>query len=289
MARIVPPVYVPPAQPGAMRYGLFTAANGPLPMEPHMRIGGVQYEPESCGVGRLYTAACPAGGQADKGLDAPAGESTHPFDAEPFVVYASVVCPPVGHDAAEHTRRAVARLLGAEQTQVERAVWDGGGVGAAPNLADNTTTTLVPTVIGFNAVIAELEAEFYALHGYMGTIHVNTAAYGAAAYGDMIVGTVASGRLTTPKGSVWSFGDGYTVNGPAGAVPAAGNVWAYITPAVTLWRSEDIGTPDPNQTMNRPANQMYAVAEREWAAGWACDTIIAVEVPIEAPRVVTAP
>lgn len=286
MAAIVPAEFAPaPPAVGPTRYGLFTAANGPLELTDRGSIAGYQWEPDSCGVARLYTNACPASEQADKGLDAPDGESSHPMEAEPFIVYASVVCPPFGgHGPDRHRQRAIARLLGGEQAAAEEAFWNGGGVGAVPNLQGAGATVVTPAEAGFAARIAALEAAFYAAHGYVGTIHVNTAANGAAADTHMIAdGRDPANRLLTPTGSVWSFGAGYGINGPADAAPAAGSVWAFMTPQVTVWRTPEPFVPPPEQTFDRTANQMYAIAERSYVIGYACDTVFAVQVPVEAP------
>lgn len=285
MAAITPPVYVPAPAPGPRRYGLFNAATI-TSLPEHGRTGGVQYEPDTCGVARLYTAECPITNQDLKTLT----DTSQTVVVQPFVAYASVVCSPVGRTAEEQSRRAAARLLAGEQTQAELALWNGGAVGAVPalTLAGATVVVPAPAVAGFGPRVAALEEAFYDAYGYQGTIHVNTRAEGAAAFAQMIhrpdvtASATVPSIMTTPIGSLWSFGNGYGVTGPANVAPGAGNVWAFMTPNVTIWRSDDMFTPDPNQTFDRTANQMYAIAEREYAIGYDCPTVFAIELPVEA-------
>jgi len=94
------------------------------------------------------------------------------------------------------------------------------------------------------------------------------------------------GSLVTPLGSTWAFGTGYGITGPGGAAPAAGNVWAFMTPPVLIRRSPVV-VPDVTATMNRTNNQWMALAERVYAHTWVCDKVSAVQVPITAPKVDT--
>lgn len=281
MTAIYPPVHVDAPAAGPPRYGLFNASRGPIDMEPIAALGGLQFEPDTCGVAHPYTATCPPGSQASKTLDA-----NTLVTAQPFWVYASIVCSPVGRPVDEQAQRARARLLAGEQTQVEAAFWDGAGVGAAPNLGGMGAAVVPATVTDFGARVAALEAAFYAAYGYQGTIHVNTAAYGAAAFGQMINRVDSPDippHLTTPLGSIWSFGAGYGVNGPAGAAPAAGSVFAYITGPVTVWRDPNISMQDPMQTFDRTTNQLAVVAERPYVVAPDCPTVFAIQLPLEAP------
>lgn len=282
MAAIFPPVHVDPPPAGPPRYGLFSAARfGDLPV--HGRTGGVQFEPDTCGVARLYTAECPPSAQNAKTLT----DTSPVMTAAPFVVYASVVCAPVGRSPEEQARRAVARLMTGEQTQAEAAYWNGGGVGATPALTLAGATIVATAATAFHARVAALEEAFYDAYGYQGTIHVNTRAYGAAALSNMAVralpGPDVPGHIVTPIGSIWSFGNGYGITGPADVAPAAGSVWAFMTGPVTVWRSGEPGVPDVRQTFNRATNQMVALAEREYAISHDCPTVFAIEVPVTGP------
>lgn len=286
MGAIIPRMHVDAPIAGPLRYGLFNAATiRDLP--DHGRAGGVEFEPDTCGTSHLYTAACPITSQASKTLT----DASVTQGGDPFIVYADVVCSPVGRSAAEQSRRAAARLMAGEQSSAETAFWNGGGVGATPALTLAGATIVATALTSFPARLAALEQAFYDAYGYAGTIHVNTAAYGAAAHHQMIreVGTptVASfvpALLTTNIGTVWSFGAGYDITGPANVAPSvATNVWAFITGPVSIWRSPDVLLPDPSQTFNRSTNQMVAIAEREYVIVPDCPTTFAIELPLEAP------
>ena len=77
----------------------------------------------------------------------------------------------------------------------------------------------------------------------------------------------------------------------AAAAPAAGFVWAFMTGYTAVWRSTDaqIPQPDPQRVMDRTLNQWDVVGERVYAAAWSCPEVFAVQVPIAAPAVATAP
>lgn len=281
MAATTPPIYVDAPPAGPIRYGLFKAARM-LDLDIHGRTGGLQFEPDTCGIARLYTAECPASEQDVKTLS----DLSPIVTATPFVAYASVLCSPVGRTPEEQQRRAVRRLMAGEQTQVEHAFWNGGGVGASPALTLMGATIVASALTSFGGRLAALEEAFYDVYGYQGTVHVNTAAYGAAAFGNLIIRPDTPdipAHLVTPIGSIWSFGPGYDITGPANVAPAAGSVWAFITGAVTVWRSQDMGTPDPRQTFDRTTNQMVALAEREYVVAPDCPEVFAIQLPLEAP------
>lgn len=266
--------------PGPLRYGLFSAATVLDNLDARGIASGFQLAAEGCGTIRAYDANCAT--HPSKTFD----EGQSYMEATPYWVYATRKCGTVGTSAAEIEASVRRRLMSLEQTQVERQFWGGGAVAADPNLtgvAGVTTVTLGAGVTGFGAAIAALEDAFYETYGYVGTIHVAMQAYAAAAYSQLIVqGPV----LRTPIGSAWAFGAGYGITGPAGAAPAAGSVWAFMTPPVLIRRSE-IMVPDVTATMNRTANQWMALAERVYAHTWLCDSVFAVQVPLSAPKVDT--
>lgn len=283
MAGIIPRVTVeaPPVAP--LRYGLFRAAWQTIEAEPHVRAGGVQFQPDTCGVARLYTAECPITGQDVKTLT----DTPTTMTADPFGVYAAVDCSPVGFTAEEHRQRAINKLITTEQTAVESALWNGGGVGATPALTlAGATVATTGALTSFEARLSAMIAEFEAAYGRQGTIHVNTRALGNAATQHLVerpsVPPEVPQILVTPNGHRWSFGAGYGVTGPANVAPAAGSVWAFMTPPVTIWQSP-IMIVDPNMTMDRTTNQRYALAERDYTVAYECPTVFAVELPLENP------
>lgn len=265
--------------PGLLRYGLFTAATVTDDLDPRGIASGFQFAGEDCGVVRSYDANCIT--HPEKTFD----EGLPYMAATPYWVYASRQCGTVGKTAAEFDASVRRRLVANEQREVESQFWGGGAVAADPNLTGVAgVTTVVAGAAGSSAAIAALEDSFYDEYGYVGTIHISMRAYGNLAYGNLLVRS--NGTLNTPMGSVWSIGAGYGIAGPGGAAPAAGNVWAFMTPPVLIRRSQVIQRP-AWQVADRAANQFMGLAERVYAHTWACDAVHAVEVPIASPKVDT--
>lgn len=265
--------------PGRPRYGLFNAATVSDDLAARGIATGFQLPAEGCGVVRSYDANCathPAK-EFDEGLEY--------LEATPYWVYATQQCGTVGRTPAEVTASVRAKLVANEQHEVEAHLWGGTAVASDPNLIGTAgVVTVTPGAAGAGAAIAALEESFYDEYGYVGTIHVNTQAYAAARYAGLV--EREGGRLVTPLGSVWSFGSGYGITGPAGDAPDAGEVWAFMTPPVIIRRSNVI-VPDVTATMDRVQNQYMALAERVYAHTWTCDIVHAVEIPLAAPAVET--
>lgn len=265
--------------PGQLRYGIFNAATVTDDLDARGIASGFQLPAEGCGVIRAYDANCAT--HPAKTFD----EGLSYMEGTPYWVYATRKCGTTGKSAAEMEASVRARLTSLEQLQVERQFWGGGTVAADPNLIGVAgVTTVVPAEPGAGRAIAALEASFYTTYGYNGVIHVNTGAYAALAYANLV--EHRGGQLVTPLGSVWSFGAGYGTAGPGGAAATAGNMWAFMTPPVLIRRSA-VMVPDVTATMDRTNNQYMALAERVYAHTWICDTVHAVQVPIPAPKVDT--
>jgi hypothetical protein len=271
--------------PGLTRYGLFTAATVTDDLGTRDIAAGFQFPALDCGFGvAVYDANC---------LTHPTKASTEGLayvGGDPYWVYDRQRCATLGRTAAE-VEDAVRRSLAAgEQTLVEGVLWDGGGILTDPDnaLTSSGATIVTPVAPGAGAAISALEAAFYAVNGYVGTIHVNTVAEGALAYAQMLSRTGGAGVLTTPIGSRVSLGAGYNITGPADAAPDAGFVWAFMTSPVIVRRSPVV-VPDIWQTAERGVNQFNALAERVYAHAWTCPRVFAVQVPVAAPAVATAP
>lgn len=268
---------IEPLAPGIQRYGLFSAATVLDNLDTRGIAAGFQIPAEDCGLVRAYDANC---------LTHPAktfDEGLTYMEATPYWVTATRQCGTVGTDAAQMERSVRRRMASGEQRAVEAQFWGGTAVASDPNLIGTAgVTTVVPSAPESGAAIAALEDAFYDAYGYVGTIHINMRAYANLAYGQLLVRQ--NGLLTTPIGSVWSIGAGYGIAGPAGVAPAAGNVWAFMTPPVLIRRSPVV-VPDVTATMDRTSNQYMALAERVYAHTWVCDTVFAVQVPIASPAV----
>lgn len=268
-----------------LHYGLFTAAGAMLNMDNRIIASGLQFLVDHCEGAGAYDQTCAVSPTK------PFTEGSDIMGADPYWVIARKRCGTVGRTAEEMQAAVRQQLLTGAQTVVENVLWDRDGLGTIfPTLtSDPGTVTVVPGAPGAGAAIAALEAAFYAEYGYTGTIHVNMSAYAAMTYANLVVQQGGAGQLRTPLGSVWSFGAGYGITGPAEVAPATGFVWAFMTGSTTIWRSGVLPQPDPRQTLDRTANQWDTVAEEVFAATWDCPAIFAVQVPIAAPSVAVTP
>lgn len=272
-------IAAPPTSP--IRYGIFAALQGPFTLDTRGIGSGLQYVTDHCGGAELYDANCTTN---------PAKEFVEGSDiiaADPFWVVSAKNCGAVGRTPGEMETGIREQLLAGEQSAVESAVWDGGGIGATPNLTGSGATIVTPTAPGAGAAIAALEAAGYgSMFGYNGVIHINTAAYAALAYSNVMERSGA--RWQTPLGTTLSIGAGYDITGPGDVAPEPGFVWAFMTSTTSLWRSE-VMVPDIRRTFNRVTNQYTAVAERVYAVAWDCPMTFAVQVPVAAPATALAP
>lgn len=270
----------PPTPP--RRYGLFDAATVLDDLDVRMIAAGVQFPELDCGPAlEEYDANC----------------STHPVKeftegleytgGDPYWLYTKQSCGTVGRSPQEIADAVRRSLAAGEQTGVENVVWTGGLYATDPALTTAADVVVVtPLAPGAGAALAALEASFYAVYGYQGVLHVNTAAHGAL--NDYVDPRGGAGVLTTELGTRVAYGAGYGIDGPGGVAPAEGFVWAFMTPPVTVRRSEII-VPDVIQTLTRTTNQYNALAERIYLHTWACDVVHAVQIPVGAPAFTTAP
>jgi hypothetical protein len=251
MVNMIPPQVVSPPEPRGLRYGLLTAANGPLSLPaPHGLAGGVTYTPVGCGIAHMYDAVCHTEA-ASKEFDA--GEAT--VERESFVAYASILCGSAGTTPAQLEDRVRRRLTDGEQTVAE--------AGMATILAAGATPLVPPVTTSLPAVVGELEQWLYgqtpgdAGYGYLGYLHTSPR---IAAYATEDGLVVRDGQvLRTQLGTVWVFGGGY---------PDDGTI--YISGQVTVWRSDDVFVTPGASAFNRNTNQYTLLAEREYAVSYDC-------------------
>lgn len=262
---LIPAPIVPAPQPLARRYGLFTAASGPLDLPDHGEGGGVRYTPEDCGEVAAYGVACYGSGigQTDapaKPLDGVADE----VNTGVFVALATIECNAVGYTRDEQITRLRRRHEAGEQAAVERALWSGLdfegndlGIRTLDTEAVDITAGYDPGLI--TDVIGALERYAYTTQGYgsVAYIHapIEVAAF-AAEQGLVIPETPSqpTGRKLTPMGSVWSFG-AY----PGGSI--------VITGQTTVWRSADVQV---YESFENSSNEMLLVAERAYSVAFDC-------------------
>lgn len=275
-------VDAPPVAP--RRYGLFDALASDQEMPASIVASGLQFLVDHCDNNvDVYDQTCEVSPVKDF------VEGSEIVGTLPFWLYTRKRCGTVGRTANEMLTAVGQAFATGAQTRVEDIFWDGNGLAGVANLTGAGATIVTPTAPGAGAAIAALEAAFYAVNGYVGTIHVNTTAYAAAAYSQLIVGQGGAGALRTPIRSVWSFGAGYGITGPADVAPAAGHVWAFMTSQVSMWRTNPLPRIDPRQTLDRSLNQWDVLAEQVYALTWDCPEVFAVQIPVAAPAVATAP
>lgn len=269
MAGLTGPLYVPRPTPIVPRYGLFSAAVGPLDLPLHARIGGLQYELGTCTLPLGYEIRC----QQD--------HATKNFDGSiltkvgfPFVVYAGIECSPVGltNFHQERIRQYLfEQLTAGEQATVEN-IFSTSAFGQAEGLGGNPAAVNLGNAVGPVQAVSKLEDWLYARYGLPGVIHapMKAAAYIKGAHLIEREGGPSS-PWRTEVATVVSFGN-YAGTGPTGQVPTADDTWIYITGQVAVWRTPDSELLDVpiGQILNRSTNVVDIVLEREYVVTYDC-------------------
>lgn len=254
---MIPGLVVPAPEPLRTRYGLFTAASGPLELPQHGQAGGVRYVPNSCGGAYAYGVTCYGG-------DNPSPEKPHDPDNDEvttgvFAVLSTLNCGAPGYTLEEYSAKVLRRLESAEQAAVETALWSGLDLegnsleiltldGQAVAVDSGYDPGLITDVVGALERYAYTEQEY----GFQAYIHapIEVAAFAAEA------GLVQNdgNRKVTPLGSVWVFG-AY----PSGSV--------IITGQTTVWRAAETQVYN---AFDQATNEVLLVAERTYAVGFDC-------------------
>lgn len=276
MATLTPmtgPVYVDQPAVGNIRYGLFSAANGPFPMPAHGDVGGVQYLREHCGGAHLLAAASCTG--ATITVASTLDECDGAAIGLPFQVVAGLKAGALPYNAQEVERRARVRLADNAQFVAERAFW-GGNADVQPvlqrpelNAAGITDVTPTPgTAVTLEYGVGLLE-DALAEYPYPGVLHARPLLLPFLAErklapcperGPKGVG----GVMHTPMGNAWSFGRGYTGNKPDNdaTAPAAGTAYMVATGPVTIWRDDNVFVSPPERTFDRSGNAWQTTAQQ---------------------------
>jgi hypothetical protein len=286
MATLTPmagPVVVDQPAVGTIRYGLFTAANGPLDLPAHGSIGGVTYQEEHCGVAHLVAAASCTGATIPPSIDACDGQAT----GLPFQVQAGIKLGSVSYNAAEVERRARIRLADNAQYVAEQAFW-GGNADVQPVLQrwefnGNTNTSnagiLDVTPTPGTAVTIEyglgLLEDALSQYNYPGVLHARPLITPYLVERQLMPlpqqGKAVTGKQYTPMGNVWSFGRGYANAHPVtGAAAAAGTAYIAATGAVTVWRDPDVYLNPPEKSFDRSGNAWQTTAFQAYATTVDC-------------------
>lgn len=262
-------------EPIRRRYGLFTAASGPVDIPlPHGRGGGVRFIPVTCGEAHPYPIGCYSGEVEVPEEGKPADPSDMEFQSGVFSVIASEECGSVGFTAAEFEAKVRRRLDNGEQGAAELALWTGqdenGNSLGVPHLAETTDTVTVSDPLEIQAVVAALEDWAYRVQGYGHVAYIHAPVAAAAWAGEAGLVRQEGPLKVTPYGSIWVFGGGYPGTGAAGAAPPDGGLYLHVTGQVQVWRAPEPFVYPANQTMNRTTNQRLLLAEREYSISFDC-------------------
>jgi hypothetical protein len=247
---ITPPLIVDAPQPLGRRYGLLTAAVGPIDL-PAGRTGSavITYEPVSCGTALSLPLDCVDQEDPEEKVFL---EGDDWVEGSAFVAYSTWQCGSAGAgDVEEKVRR---RLVNGEQSAVEQHL--------ATVLAANAVTVPAPVSEHASSVVGALEQWLYGTsdggqgYGNVGYLH---APFRLASYLYQTGLIERDGpRLRTKLGTIVVFGD----------YPDTGDI--YITGTTTVWRAPDVNVPPAAQVLNRTDNNYYMLAEREYAVAYEC-------------------
>jgi len=271
------PAFVEQPPVGNIRYGLFTAANGPFPMPAHGEVGGVQYLEEHCGQAHLLAAASCSTPTITAGstLDACDGTAI----GLPFQVVAGLKAGAFPYDAAEVERRARIRLNDNAQYVAEQAFWGGNAdvqaalvrpeLNGGAGILDVTPTPGASVTLEYGVGLLE---DALSQYSYPGVFHARPLLTPYLAERQLMPlpqrgPRGQTGVQFTPMGNVWSFGRGYSGNKPNSdvTVPAAGTAYIVATGAVTVWRDDDVFVNPPERAFDRVGNAWQATAQQAYA------------------------
>lgn len=275
---IIPGELIPGPEPIQRRYGLFTAANGPVDLPtPYGRGGGVRYTPVSCGAAHPYPIGCyETGEQRDTSSapEKPRDPDNGEVDTGVFAVIASIECGTVGYTAEEDTERVRRRLRNGEQSAVEYALWTGTDQAGRDldilNLSDTAEDVFITDPDTLVELVSALEDYAYRdqNYGHTAYIHAPVSVSAWAAEANLIL---HDGKIQrTPYGSIWVFGGGYPGTGESASNAPTGGAYVHITGQVQVWGSSDEFIYPVDQTMDKAHNQRLLIAEREFSVGFEC-------------------
>lgn len=277
MGVVTGPVYVPWPNALVPRPGLFQVATGPLDLPNHARIGGLQYETGTCAFPNCYTVNCQSS-HTSKALT----NTKSTIVGNPFIVYSSLLCSPVGMDETRNREFLYQQLVASEQSVVEN-VFSLGSCEQSPSLSGGAgVVDLTPTPgtpVDPVKAVSLLENWLYARYGLPGVLHVPAA---LAAYFDFLwLGDKDNRNLWhTRMGTSISYGN-YAGKSTTGTGPTAGESFIYITGQVAIFRTgdDDLFVTSIPDTLNRPVNSFTSVMEREYVVTYDC-FVAAVETKI---------
>ena len=280
MATLTPmssPVFVDQPAVGNIRYGLFSAANGPFPMPAHGEVGGVQYLEEHCGQAHLLAAASCSNPTITAGSTLEACDGT--AIGLPFQVVAGLKAGAFPYDATEVERRARIRLNDNAQYVAEQAFWGGNAdvqavlkrpeLNGGSGILDVTPTPGASVTLEYGVGLLE---DALSQYSYPGVFHARPLLTPYLVERQVMplpqrAARGLTGVQYTPMGNVWSFGRGYTGNKPDldASAPAAGTAYIVATGAVTVWRDDTVFVNPPEKSFDRVGNGWQTTAQQAYA------------------------
>lgn len=265
--RIFLPSVAPPRSFPA-EYGLFSVVSTPTPSDEHW-VNGIEWEHPACTAVSGISGSCDDVAEISK-VFLPDPNTIAGADA--FTVYGSYTCSPTGNEIARAEQYARENLQRHEQEGVEDAIWS-GSLNTTPVLATATTTDLTPTpgtAIPAKQAVGLLASHAAATFGVASpVIHAPRIASGVLTADGIAIRVGDHFELAT--GELVAFEAGSPNTGPAGSEAPAGEAWLYVTPPVTLVRTDIFvspPTPKAGQGLDRNTNDLLSVAERIYAVGW---------------------
>lgn len=270
-------VVEPPAPPQAP-YGLFNVAPPQALPRLEAEVGGIEYQPDTCGIVRLWNSQCDP--VTSKIFD----EGVPTILADPFAVYTSWLCGSIGYSEDEIRRRLLTRLSLKEQIGVEQRLWGGDAGQEIDGLFQDADVVDLGDAACVTAGISALEQILADNNVVGGIIHARPGISTWLAQ-EHLIERPTSRLMTTPYGTPYVFGMGYDGSAPQGTAPSTslgiGNEWIFATGRVQVWRG-DAFVPPVRQVLDRTTNQQYALAERPYLVAVECG-IWAVRITTECP------
>ena len=256
---VAPPVLVDTAPSlTPPRFGLLSAGELVDWNDPHLH-NGVEFVPNASG------AAAVEGSYTDPYVTPTLDTEVPTVVSGPIPVVAGYNLPTTALTADEAAARARARLSAGEVAAVEKHLWED-----ADHPLAGGAVPLATDAVSLVQAIGMIEDYFGARYGGTPVIHAPRQLGAYAAAEDV---TVREGqKMTTPLGSVWSFG-----NYP-GTLDGSG-VWLIATGQVQIRRSDiTVHGADHATSLNRTSNRVRVSAHRTYIVTW---DGIAAAVPID--------
>jgi len=278
MALIPPGLILDPPQPDRHCYGLLTGLQSLTePTDPHWR-SGVQVPSWFCSDLDSTFAECPP---VTGGPDLPAKSFDRGVDfceSDPFIVYSSLSCPPVGWTGEQFYQIVKDRYGANVERALENIFWTGttSNGPVSPSLAfGNPSCGIVPVDLSPGvalspvAALGVLESALADCWPGPGTIHMNFGAVPFFATADLLVRR--EDRLETFSCNKVIAGAGYPGTGPAGVAPVAGSTWIFATSEIVGWRGEAFfNPPELEEAFDKSVNDLTVRLETEWAFSFVC-------------------